>query len=366
MYSFRPCDTLDTKDEPYPQIAITPASYEAIESMDMMLNNIPYVVVKEYFFKNTASTMMNFVKKIMGMVDEMKEGSPNPDEDKPGDNSDEASSQGSADSKGTGNKLLDKIKEKFHNITLKQAAIDLPYILYCGLRKKLYGNTYIFPYIATNSTVINKASNDCEWNGGGGNFIKDMIQKIASFTGGIASMMMGSQAQAANIFPAPSWENNNTDKVSFEFDLILINDNIVKARNNYMCVNTIIHNNRSIQKAILAFPGALYEVWLPTGQRHLMCTGDFQLFPLGLNRKVPTGFFKGEVTGANFQIGSSDGRTAIIENPTEKGHMDEVEVVPDAYKLTIKFQSCLANNMNTAVFQYYVKMTGYDNYTGAP
>lgn len=36
----------------------------------MMLDNIPYVVVKEYFFKNTASTMMNFVKKIMEMAEE--------------------------------------------------------------------------------------------------------------------------------------------------------------------------------------------------------------------------------------------------------------------------------------------------------
>jgi hypothetical protein len=93
--------------------------------------------------------------------------------------------------------------------------------------------------------------------------------------------------------------------VEFAFDLVLINDHIIKARNNYMCVNTIIHNNRSLQKAILAFPGALYEVWLPTGQRHLMCTGTFKLFPLGLNRRVPVNFFaKGSVPGATFDIGS--------------------------------------------------------------
>jgi hypothetical protein len=36
-------------------------------------------------------------------------------------------------------------------------------------------------------------------------------------------------------------------------------------------------------------------------------------------------------------------------------------VLPDAYKLAITFKSCIANNMNTAVFQYYVKMTGYDS-----
>ena len=104
--------------------------------------------------------------------------------------------------------------------------------------------------------------------------------------------------------------------VEFAFDLVLINDHIIKARNNYMCVNTIIHNNRSLQKAILAFPGALYEVWLPTGQRHLMCTGTFKLFPLGLNRRVPVNFFaEGSAPGAKFEIG-----TSVTEARIEQHH----------------------------------------------
>lgn len=36
--------------------------------MNTLLDSLPYVVVKEYFFKNAASTMINFVKKIMGAV----------------------------------------------------------------------------------------------------------------------------------------------------------------------------------------------------------------------------------------------------------------------------------------------------------
>ena len=130
-----------------------------------------------------------------------------------------------------------------------------------------------------------------------------------------------------------------------------------------MCVNTIIHNNRSIQKAILAFPGALYEIWLPTGQRHLMCTGDFQLFPLGLNRKVPKGFFDpftdNPIGVPTWKVGAEpEGEHGA---KMQQEHQD-TEVIPDAYKLQIRFKSCLTNNMNTAVFQYYVKMTGYDDY----
>ena len=47
-------------------------------------------------------------------------------------------------------------------------------------------------------------------------------------------------------------------------------------------------------------------------------------------------------------------------------HSDEGECIPDGYKLSINFQSCLANNMNTAVFQYYVDMDAYENYTATP
>ena len=147
---------------------------------------------------------------------------------------------------------------------------------------------------------------------------------------------------------------------------MLINDNIVTARNNYMCVNSIIHNNRSMQKAILAFPGALYELWLPTGQRHLMCTCDLKLYPLGLNRKVPKGFFemaKG-VSGADFSIGTISGKAGVSKGDFQK-HNDEIEVIPDGYKLSCTFQSCLANNLNTSIFQYYVKMTGYEDAANA-
>ena len=42
---------------------------------------------------------------------------------------------------------MDKVKEIFNDIPLKPMVIDIPYILYFCLRQKVYGNTYIFPYI---------------------------------------------------------------------------------------------------------------------------------------------------------------------------------------------------------------------------
>ena len=244
--------------------------------------------------------------------------------------------------------------------------IDLPYILYFCLRQKQYGNTYIFPYIAPTGTIINQANNGPEWDEAAGGLFSTLKSAISGIAGSVANLgltLAGSQGQAVEkLFPAPSWGGpKGAEKPSFAFELILINDNVVKSRNNYMCANTIIHNNRSIQKAVMNFPGALYEVWLPTGQRHLMCTGDFKLSPIGLNRMTPNDFFKGGYEGANMSIGVDRKDVTNIQNPEHLGHKENKEVLPDAYKLAITFTSCLANNMNTAVFQYYVKMSGYED-----
>ena len=155
-----------------------------------MLDNIPFIVVKEYFFKNTASTMINFIKKITGSLEKAKEAA---------DNSDDAKSSGSAGAKAAANTFAGKVASIFENVDLKTAAIDIPYILYAGLRAKQYGNTYIFPYITqSGSTVINQSSNDAEWGNTEGKGIlgtvKDMINGAASMIGNIAMNAIGSQA----------------------------------------------------------------------------------------------------------------------------------------------------------------------------
>ena len=63
MYSFRPQDTLtNVQEENYPMIAITPSSFQSLKSINTMLNLIPFVVVREFFFKNQAGNIVNFIK----------------------------------------------------------------------------------------------------------------------------------------------------------------------------------------------------------------------------------------------------------------------------------------------------------------
>ena len=76
------------------------------------------------------------------------------------------------------------------------------------MRQRQYGNTYIFPYIATSSTIINEASNTAEWDKGQGGLIeglKTVLSNIAGFAAGLAASAVGSTARGAELFPAPTW-----------------------------------------------------------------------------------------------------------------------------------------------------------------
>lgn len=155
IYSFRPSDA----KQGWPRIAITPASFNSLSSLDTMLDMMPYVVVKEYFFKNTASMMIDFVEKIASKVKGSSEGVKNitdPD-------------SGGGEGKSVGEEVMKEISKVFvDDLDFKTAAIDIPYILYCCLRNKTFGNTYILPYIVSGSTIINSASNASEWGNGEG------------------------------------------------------------------------------------------------------------------------------------------------------------------------------------------------------
>ena len=52
-------------------IAITPSSFQSLKTINTMLNSIPFVVVREFFFKNQASQIVNFIKGIANGASEI-------------------------------------------------------------------------------------------------------------------------------------------------------------------------------------------------------------------------------------------------------------------------------------------------------
>ena len=54
-------------------IAITPSSFQSLKTINTMLNSIPFVVVREFFFKNQAGQIVNFIKEITNKASETYE-----------------------------------------------------------------------------------------------------------------------------------------------------------------------------------------------------------------------------------------------------------------------------------------------------
>ena len=327
-YSFRPADK-----ESGLQIGIVPASFNCIKnSIDNVLNDFPYIKINEYFMRNNVSSVINLFQAATEGKAEQK---------------DAAEVSQPSEIKAHAHALVDIVKNMLAEVELPFShAVNIPFTLYHKLKGKMYGNKYRFPYVPAENPIT-RSSNLNEWGSNEGvleKLIGGALQGLNAITGytGIG---------VAKPFPAPTWKlTDGGSNWQLNFELNFINDEYTKARNNYMCANTIINNNRWIQKGILAFPGALYEIAVPTGVRELMCAAEFQLKPLGVNRHVPPGFFT-----QPFSIGSMVFGTE--QNPM---HKDAWEVIPDAYSLTCTFKSVIDENLNNSVFAYYLDMMDLD------
>mgnify|MGYP003291734378 CR=1 FL=1 len=102
---------------------------------------------------------------------------------------------------------MEKIKGVFQDIEPRLQVIELPYLLYCCLRQKVYGNIYVFPYIVDpgGGTPINQAGNQDEWDKSN-NFIQQIISDAVDMVGGAVQNIVGTSARpTANLFPSPTW-----------------------------------------------------------------------------------------------------------------------------------------------------------------
>lgn len=178
-------------------IAITPSSFQSLKTINTMLNSIPFVVVREFFFKNQAGQIVNFLKGVAKGAHETYQSA------KSGGSVKGAGAEGGSQNAGTMESIkssvtgfIEKVKKTFQDVDINTATIDIPYILYCGLREKQWGNTYIFPYIVDSGTVINESSNASEWGGEQGagwlNWIKGLAKSATEMIGGAATSLVGS------------------------------------------------------------------------------------------------------------------------------------------------------------------------------
>jgi hypothetical protein len=193
------------------------------------------------------------------------------------------------------------------------AIIDFPYIMYY----KIMGAT-------TNAVYEIPTEFPSNFLNSNGNFGWNTNNKNATniFGSGVENSLFNFILNKLNFSMAPifnpSGAEGELDGVEFKFDLI--NDTINSAKNNMKFIHVLTGNNKWIQQGLFSSSANLYDVKIAGGQRLFMTKGIFTIAFKGAVRtlKNSEGFYFGEHTR-----------------------------VPEAYSVTMKFESVLPGNFNS-------------------
>lgn len=195
--------------------------------------------------------------------------------------------------------------------------IDFPYLMYYKIMGTTTNAVYEIPtqfpsdFLATDGSFGWNENNKNSSNIFGSNL-------QAGLLGFILNKLNFSIAPVFN----PSGSSSSFDGVEFKFDLI--NDTREHALNNMNFIYTITGNNKWIQQGVFSSSANLYDVKIPGGQRLFMTKGTFTIA------------FKGAVRTLSRTL--SDSFTFYFGDETR---------VPEAYSISMKFESVLPGNFNT-------------------
>ena len=238
--------------------------------------------------------------------------------------------------------------------------LSMPFILYYLMQSYTTTNIYEIPAQLTNRMILDSSSGMAGWIDGdpGGMNFSGLLTKIP-----VVGNFLASITQNIGVNYMPWWSpysGTNTKEPEVEVSFTLFNDDINSALNNFIFINTIIPNNKWIQYGMFQHSSNVYDIKIEGVNRLYACAGAFKVEALG-NIRVPTkNFFRELIPGKtnnNFNSHQLKDGDSIVRNNLIK--------IPDAYKVTLRFQSLLPANFNNYLYSYAsnldIKMEAYHN-----
>lgn len=193
--------------------------------------------------------------------------------------------------------------------------IDFPYLMYYKIMGTTTNAVYEIPTQFPSDFLA--ADGSFGWNENNKNSSNLFGSNLqAGLAGFILNKLNFSMAPIFN----PSGSSSSFDGVEFKFDLI--NDTRKNALNNMNFIYAITGNNKWIQQGVFSSSANLYDVKIPGGQRLFMTKGTFTIA------------FKGAVRTLK------DGNTSDF-------YFGDNTRIPEAYSISMKFESVLPGNFNT-------------------
>ena len=235
-------------------------------------------------------------------------------------------------------------KEIYANIDadVSKAIYDFPFTLYYLFQSSLTTNIYEFPCILPDGRLYASSGHE-GWTAGSNEIsLMGMLGKIP-----LVNTFLKSTLNNVSVAFMPWWDAESGRKtiepdVNVKFHLF--NDNLDKAIANFLCVNTLIANNRWYQYKFYQHSPALYEIKLEGSNRLFACTCNSIVRSIGNLRQPPARFAQEFEKYCSSVADAKAFATTLLE--------EKVIKIPDVYEVELTFKSILPANFNNFMYQY--------------
>lgn len=352
---------------------------DSVELSKYLMNAVPAIKIREFQCDTPLNELLNFVTRLQEITSELKVSSDDKidetaEQQKPQDNKNiqpEGKEKSlakaienaakwlikyftcSEDLKGKNlaaklESSLDSVKDQAMGAMSSGDAdhanyiMKMPFFFYYTFLSSTTLNIYEFPCKLENDLLY---SSDGTPGWGGTAFdlqiLQDKIRAVSGAAGAVADALLGNIRM---MYLAPwnameGWKTNDTD---IQLKVHLFNDTIETAVTNFVCVNTLIGNNKYAQYGVFQTGPSLYDVQVEGSNRLFACTGKFQVVAKGPMREPPYEFFKKLIENKGSHVSMS------VEQLIQAKKIK----IPDVYEVTMTFSSCLPATFNSWLFQY--------------
>ena len=204
-------------------------------------------------------------------------------------------------------------------------------------------NIYEFPCITSDNKLYSSTGHE-GWTTGSNEFsITGLLGKIP-----IAGTLLKNTLNNISVNYLPWWDaeaGHRTAEPEITVKFHLFNDNISKAVINFICVNTLIANNKWYQYNLFQHSSCLYEIKLDGYNRLFACTCNATVKSVGNLRTPPESFT--DMIKAHCK-GLVDDEAFFAANLIYQ----RMVKIPDVYEVELTFKSILPANFNNFMYQY--------------
>ena len=178
---------------------------------------------------------------------------------------------------------------------------------------------------------------------------------------------------SVDIMTTATWDSNGStgingttgfDAINFNFSLF--NRKATDVYRNLKFIHTLIPEALWMQSGIFQIPGTVYDVEIPGRTRFYWCTAEFKCEYQGKTRYFTAykldDLYPSRYTFKAKATNSTNAEDSNIAKNATKQPIRDLNLIPDAYKVSVTLNSLLPNNLNTYLYGLFESQNAVPQY----